>query len=782
MPFFVCPNCKHNIPLGECGDVCPKCGWNLEARLDQTLTSESGEIPGTDSVDDPEFLTPGIKHSAESEKTLTETTGSIDSPTIQPPRREGSDKTAAEIAQTLSHGPNKTTPPSESGKIDLNLIHTLPSVRAEPDANKTSHEFDPTIVLPPGEDNAPPTVQRSVNTLIPPRSISRTSEPGKLQDYQIGKRIGSGSFGVVYRAIQVPLDRTVALKVLKAEAGTADQQERVKTEFLREAQFTGKLEHPNIVPIHDIGLTEDRSGDPNLPFYVMKEIHGVSWLQRIQKFSRSENLEIFKRVVDAIGFAHDKNVLHCDLKPENVMLGEFGEVLVVDWGQAVDLTQPESIRPGGTPAYISPEMAQFWCDIYLDKQESSPAQALVGPRSDVYLLGAILFEIVTGGLARTAADDENQYDVIRHACDNDIVEHDDYLNDELMHIARRALRLTDSDHIESIEDLQAAIKNFETCALSIELRERADQLLASAITGRSYDDYQKARFGYEESLENWSENLAAKRGLHDARLSCAELSLADQNFDLGIEMLADPESEAEARVKDLLVAGRKRRERRKKLVRTLALGLVASIIVGIGLNAFMINLNLKSAKLRDEALRDKANIEQEIEPLRLEVASNQQLIEKFPIKLKQEQERFDTELNQQRQQLNSELAAEKQKFTAQLTQEKQLAASRLATEKSKLASQLRQFDEQRASLNSEIGALSGQISSLSESSKLLRFKSAVSNIRQELQNGNFRKGRVLLDGLTPGNTWEWSRLNLLAHREVESIYPSQTLVASSRFA
>ncbi len=777
MPTLVCPNCKHKILTEEREGVCPSCGWNLQTRFEKTLETGSSENPGNTSDDDADFLVPGAKHPNELEATLTDTAASIDSPTLQRPTESDKSQAAADVELTLPAGENKTTPPAQPQDFDPHLMNTLPSAKPESKASKTSHDNDPTIVLPAGGSPSRPTVQRSVKTVIPPRSISRKSEPGKLQDYKLEKRIGSGSFGTVYRALQVPLDRTVALKVLTAESGTTEQQERVKTEFLREAQFTGRLEHPNIVPIHDIGLTEDSSGDPNRPFYVMKEIHGVSWLQQIMRLSRGENLEIFKRVVDAIGFAHDKNVLHCDLKPENVMLGEFGEVLVVDWGQAIDLSQPASIRPGGTPAYISPEMAQFWCDIYLDKQDSSPAQASVGKRSDVYLLGAILFEIVTGGLPRNADDGETQYDVIRRACENNIVEHDEFLNDELMQIARRALRLPQSDHIETINQLQTAIRDFETRALSIELRERADQLLAAAKVGRSYDDFQKSRFGYEEAIEKWHENKGAKQGLLDARLSCAELALQDQNFDLGIEMLAEPESEAETLVKERLLAGRKRRDRRKKLVRWLALGLVASIIVGIGLNAFMINLNLKSAKLRDEALQDKANIEQEIEPLRLEVAANQTKIKQFPIKLKQEQDRFDAELAKQRAQLNAELAEEKQKFGDELAQQKRQFANRLAEEKSRLAEQLKEFDEQRASLNSEIGALHGQLSSLNESSKLLRFKSAISDIRQELDSGNFREARQLLDGLEPKNTWEWSRLNLLSHREVESLFPKHPVTA-----
>jgi serine/threonine protein kinase len=297
------------------------------------------------------------------------------------------------------------------------------------------------------------------------------------------------------------------------------------------------------------------------------------------------------------------------------MLGEFGEVLVVDWGQAIDLTQPESVRPGGTPAYISPEMATYWCDTYLDKVPDSPAKADVGPRSDVYQLGAILFECVTGDLLRQGSDGETPYDVIRRACHNDMVSHDSFLNDELMKIARRALRVSESDHIETIDELLLAIREFETRALSIELRKRADQLLADAKSEKSYDDFQKARFGYEESIEKWQDNALAHRGLGDAKLSCAEHALTDQNFELGIDVIATPQTKAEKEVHQRLISGKRLRDRRKLLVRYLALGLVSSIIVGLGINAYLFYENAKALKLRDLAVAEKAEIEAEIPAL-----------------------------------------------------------------------------------------------------------------------------------------------------------------------
>ena len=418
-------------------------------------------------------------------------------------------------------------------------------------AKTLSGQRQPTIVNPQAALEAAEEYSKGLQSLIPPRTIVQKSQVADSSDYQILKRIGSGAYGTVFRAKQVPLERSVAIKLLQSSNEDERHQQRIKNEFLREAQFTGRLEHPNIVPIHDIGLTVSPKGKVN-PFYVMKEIRGQSWLGEIGKKSLAENLEVFKNVTNAIAFAHSQNILHCDLKPDNVMLGEFGEVLVVDWGQAVDLSVPNTMRPGGTPAYIAPEMAQYWIDIYLDYKEASPSQAEVGIRSDVYLLGALLFEIITGTAPHCESNREPPYEVIRKAAKNHIVDYPDTVNKNLMNIALRTLRATDGDHIETTSDLLSAIAQYETRSLSIELRQRAQQLLEQAKAESDYDHFQRARFGFEEALEKWDGNEDARKGLRDAKLSCAELALEDQNFDLGLDVLEKTDGDAEAELRKQL--------------------------------------------------------------------------------------------------------------------------------------------------------------------------------------------------------------------------------------
>ena len=131
----------------------------------------------------------------------------------------------------------------------------------------------------------------------------------------------------MYAAKQQSMDRPVAIKVLKPRAARLESSQEA---FVSEAIITGGLDHPNIMPIYDVGK------QPNdAIFYAMKQVVGVEWKERIATNTVSENLDILLRVCDAIAFAHARGIIHRDLKPANIMLGPFGEVLVMDWGLAM---------------------------------------------------------------------------------------------------------------------------------------------------------------------------------------------------------------------------------------------------------------------------------------------------------------------------------------------------------------------------------------------------------------------------------------------------------------
>jgi serine/threonine protein kinase len=226
--------------------------------------------------------------------------------------------------------------------------------------------------------------------------------------YRLLERVARGGMGVVYAAEDEKLDRRVALKVLDVPGTDGDLANRL----MREARVLARLEHPGIVPVHDVGTLAD-----GRVFYTMKFVEG----QRLDKFiegvaSVQDRLRLFLRICEAVAFAHARGVLHRDLKPANIMVGPFGEVLVMDWGLAkilhsatqlanhaadpdatiiekskssdgMDDSTKSSVITGhgtvmGTPGYISPEQAR-------GEVESLDA------RSDIFSLGALLRFILT---------------------------------------------------------------------------------------------------------------------------------------------------------------------------------------------------------------------------------------------------------------------------------------------------------------------------------------------------------------------------------------------------
>ncbi|HEY2856544.1 MAG TPA: serine/threonine-protein kinase [Gemmatimonadaceae bacterium] len=194
--------------------------------------------------------------------------------------------------------------------------------------------------------------------------------------YEILETLGEGGMGTVYLAHDRELERDVALKVLRAAAPSSDDRERI----LREARILASLEHPGIVPVHDVGVLQD-----GRLFYVMKRVKGERFDQFVHgEHSRTELLRALLQVCDAISFAHAAGVVHRDLKPQNIMLGAFGEVLVLDWGVAKwqrELAGPDNANTvAGTPGYMAPEQLH----------------GVVDSRSDVFGLGGILFFLLTG--------------------------------------------------------------------------------------------------------------------------------------------------------------------------------------------------------------------------------------------------------------------------------------------------------------------------------------------------------------------------------------------------
>ena len=210
--------------------------------------------------------------------------------------------------------------------------------------------------------------------------------------YELRGRVGRGGMGTVWRAFDRELGREVALKVMNGPDPRPGGEARLRTE----AQVLARLEHPGLVPVHDLGALPD-----GRVFYAMKLVRG----RRLDEHARdlrssAARLRVFERICEAVAFAHAHGVIHRDLKPQNVMVGPFGEVLVLDWGVAKVLADPEpAARPNieaaaprevdadaatltaagtvlGTPGYMAPEQAR--------------GESAVGVAADVYALGALL--------------------------------------------------------------------------------------------------------------------------------------------------------------------------------------------------------------------------------------------------------------------------------------------------------------------------------------------------------------------------------------------------------
>nr|HEX4318011.1 serine/threonine-protein kinase [Kofleriaceae bacterium] len=343
-----------------------------------------------------------------------------------------------------------------------------------------------------------------------------------------GDVLGEGGMGVVRAAEQVALGRTVAVKTLKRrdpEAALA---------LLREAWVTGAIEHPNVVPVHYVELDGD-----GMPLVVMKRIAGVEWSKLIDRADEVErrfgatdllawNLAILMQVLNAIRFAHHRGVIHRDLKPSNVMIGDFGEVYLLDWGIAVSLRDDPSGRlpiaahqseMAGTPAYMAPEMLG---------RAGDPPQT---ERTDVYLAGAVLYEIVVGSPPHRGTD------IL--AVIADILTSAPHLPAdapaELGRICARAMHADPAQRFESAEALRLALQGYLEHRDSAELAQRAgvrlaelDALLAASDADHDavHGAFGACRFGFHEALARWPDNTDAAAGLARATIAVAEYELA----------------------------------------------------------------------------------------------------------------------------------------------------------------------------------------------------------------------------------------------------------------
>jgi eukaryotic-like serine/threonine-protein kinase len=409
-------------------------------------------------------------------------------------------------------------------------------------------------------------------------------ERGVAGGLELGATIGEGGMGVVRSATQRSLGRKVAVKTLRAQTKT----EAATLRLLREAWVTGSLEHPNIVPVYDLGLDDDGS-----PIIVLKHIEGVEWASLMhdakavkERFGATDlfehNLRILVQLCNAVSLAHSRGILHRDLKPENVMVGRFGEVYLVDWGIAVSLWDDptgrlplasKSQEMAGTPSYMAPEMLG--------------ALGALSERTDVYLLGAILHEILTGKPPHVGPNFRSIVASILLST----FQYPDDAPSELVAVAKKAMsrqpeaRFASADEVR--QKLEWYLRHRGSLALSAEAGRRLDEMrellaisrrtdaaggLPEEQRNRVYRLFAEARFGFRQAFEACHDNTDAAKGLRSATEMIVTFELESGTAEAAAAALAelgDPPSDLARRVADAL---RQRDARRVEIARLEKLG------------------------------------------------------------------------------------------------------------------------------------------------------------------------------------------------------------------
>ncbi len=300
------------------------------------------------------------------------------------------------------------------------------------------------------------------------------SRTGANEDkYVVSGEVGRGGMGVILTAYDSDIRRDVAMKVI-----TGDWQESREfiERFIKEAQVQGQLEHPNICPVHELGV--DDSGQV---YFTMKMVQGASLADMIIRTKESSGadepkrltdvLNIFLKICDGIAFAHSREIIHRDLKPDNIMVGDFGEVYVMDWGLAKILSVEEDKSQDGlfiaSPADRSDTMRTMTGSIvgtpaYMPPEQAGGLVEKMDERSDIYSLGALLYELLTLAPPFSA---ENPWAILskigqekplspsrRHPNGN--------ISPELDSIVMKCLEKKKENRYQSVQDLKLEIELF----------------------------------------------------------------------------------------------------------------------------------------------------------------------------------------------------------------------------------------------------------------------------------------------------------------------------------
>lgn len=471
------------------------------------------------------------------------------------------------VFKPLSNEVDVTRPPA-GGETFTFLSLDADEEGIDPEATvRRSQEQSLDKLVPPSDEP----LSSSSNTT---RGTSHGSEAGGYQwplpplstgaadsDIQIIEPLAEGGMGRVSLAWQVALDREVAVKRVRPDRSTPSAVRAL----LEEARLTGALEHPGIIPVHTLGLDEDGG-----PILVMKRVEGVAWLDLIRNPNHpfwgehrqdrlGYHLDILLQVCNAVHFAHSRGILNRDLKTQNVMLGAFGEVYVMDWGLAVRMDRPRTQVIAGTPAFMAPEM--------LDVTKPLTVQ------TDVYLLGGMLHQALTGRHRHLGTSTK---EVVAAATLSEPPVYGPEIPSELAQLCIRATARDPTQRPADALAFQQALMVYKRHRGSVALSDLAhqslhrllatiDQLDAWAAQGVGATRLDPLRaearslaaetaFGFRQALRQWPENLSATTGLKACLLRTAEFEIDERNVFAATSLLTDLGPEAahlQARMADL---------------------------------------------------------------------------------------------------------------------------------------------------------------------------------------------------------------------------------------
>ncbi|MFH1377349.1 MAG: protein kinase [Planctomycetota bacterium] len=453
-----------------------------------------------------------------------------------------------------------------------------------------------------------------------------------VKDFVIVKKLAAGGMGEVMVAQQTGLNRIVALKRPKDELKGSPAK---LASFLREATVNGDLEHPGIVPVYHNGIDET-----GLPYYAMKLVKGIEWryllhpekaaerkdeafakmvADKAARLNLEAHIDILMRTADAVAFAHSRHIVHRDLKPENVMVGDFGEVQVMDWGLAIDVSKkPQkdckavsvaNIQgPAGTPAYLAPEMA-------LGEKDRIDA------RTDIYLLGAILYELLTG---RPPHSGNSINQVLLNAALNKVPPAREVSASApvgLSQIAMKAMATAPVDRYPDVpsfqNDIREYLKHAESIRVSDAALKRFDALANAkqnnATTSGQYVKYAEIVAMFRQSLEMWSGNAAATAGLRqglvafiDAALDGDDLGLARAQLDELKSLGGDLAPDYLERLKRWEKMSKATASRRRNF--RFAVGSAALLLIALIVGGAVYNVKIRNEKKIAEDARERAEM------------------------------------------------------------------------------------------------------------------------------------------------------------------------------